>query len=347
MHLLGVRRRLIRVWPIVLYAAVALVPLSVGLMRPGLTPSPRVLPQDMVYGQAHRPFVKRQLVPSIVRVGTAAMPDGLRESLEASFEASPWVRRMGWPNAFATEYALIVAFMYLCLIGFLSQLQRFLRQCLQVSSRFAHGVVVLVGLGLPICYKAIFQIYDFAQLFLFTSCLLLMLRGRWGLYYLVFLLACVNKETSLLLPVILGAWLGRRCMERRWLLHLGSQLAIGLAIALALAWRYRDNPGTDLEWHLFHNLTLSWNALGWLRLSILCLAVPLALWQARRASRFLRSGFIVTFAPLLSLTLFFGLVDELRDYFEALPFTVALILLLFGIKARDVEPVWSDRPAAE
>ena len=321
-----------------LYVVAALAPLSIGLVRPGLTSSGRLLPEDMVYGQAHRPFVKRQLVPLVVRGVAAVIPAAPRARFGDWFEATALGRRLGWPAPFAVEYSLLVGLMYASLLGFLVQLRRFLVQCLEISPAVSHAAALLVGLGLPSWFKALFPVYDFAQLFLFTTALGLMLRGRWWALYGVFVIACVNKEMSILLPVVLAAWLGRRCLAPRFATYVGSQLVVGCAIAAGLAWIFRDNPGGNFEWHLPHNLTLSWNALGWFRLGLLVGIVALVLSRIGAASRFLRRGFVVTLLPLFSLTLLFGWIDELRAYYEALPFAVALGLVAIGLPRATAGP---------
>ena len=126
-------------------------------------------------------------------------------------------------------------------------------------------------------------LYDFWQLFLFTAGLLCMVRGRWWLYYPTFVLACLNKETSLLLPVVMAGWMGRQVLTRRRLAHLLAQLLVGGAIVLALSWAFRDNPGAGLEWHFGRNLSMPFTVLAWLRLTVLAAAAVVSLASIRRA----------------------------------------------------------------
>jgi hypothetical protein len=45
-----------------------------------------------------------------------------------------------------------------------------------------------------------------------------------------------------------------------------------------------------------------------------------------RKPAFLRKGLLITLIPLALLALFFGFIDELRDYYEAFPFLFLLWL---------------------
>ena len=54
------------------------------------------------------------------------------------------------------------------------------------------------------------------------------------------------------------------------------------------------------------------------------------MWSTRDASPFMSRGFLVTLLPLLVATLFLGYIDELRDYYEALPLGLCLVLLTVG-----------------
>ena len=81
------------------YMLAGAVPLAVGVVRPGITGYPRCLLEEMVSGQAHRPFVKRQLVPLIVRAGAALTPESLDSRLRDTFAGSRLARRLRWPPA--------------------------------------------------------------------------------------------------------------------------------------------------------------------------------------------------------------------------------------------------------
>lgn len=312
------------------YLLAGMIPLAVGVVRPGITGYHRCLLQEMVYGQAYRPFVKRQLVPLIVRAGVCATPESLDARLRDAFADSALLQRLGWPPTYAPEFVLTLLVMYVSTIAFLVFLRRLLLHCLDIPPGIAHGVVLAVAVMMPVCYAGQVYIYDYTQLMLFTAALLCMLQGRWRAYYPVFALVCLNKETSILLPAVFACWKGREIFKRHNLTHLMAQGVIAVSICAVLAWIYRNNPGGDTEWHLERNLAMQFTVLAWIRLTVLLLGVVLALWGMRTAPAFLTRGFLATLPILVVSAFLFGYVDELRDYYEALPFGVGLITLVFA-----------------
>jgi len=321
------------------YMAVSAVPIAVGLFRPGVTGYKRAMLEDMVYGKAYRPFVQRQLVPIIVRAGVWILPEQLEQKLEDKFFRSTLVNKFGWPKDYAAEFVLTLGVMYVSLIAFLVVLKRFLSTFLHVPKRFLHLIVLLIGIGLPVTFAGQMYIYDFTQLLFFSLGILLLYEQKWSLFYPVYILACINKETSILLPFLFLCWKGMEIFRKSNVLHFTVQVVIGFGIYFLISYIFRNNPGGSMEWHLERNLKLSFSTLAWVRLSVLVVLIVLSVWSFSNASVFLRRGFLATLAPLLVLTLFFGYIDELRDYYEALPFTLCLCLLTVGkpfdIRAKD------------
>ena len=321
------------------YLAVAAVPLSVGVFRPGMNHYDKAKVADMVYGRAHQPFVRRQLVPVMVRGCVAMIPEAVRNQLKEKFAKSELVKRVGWDAEYAGEFVAAVILMYGALLGFLVILRLFLVQYFELSGMMSHGVVLATGLLLPATFCGVFYIYDFPQLLLFTAGALLMGQKRWGLFYPVFILGCLNKETTILLPVVFAVYHGWRILRWENLRHFLGQMALGLAIVVMLSWIFQGNPGGAAEWHLERNLHPGLTGLGWARLMILVVAVVLCLVGISRAPGFLRRGWLATMPILLVATFFLGYIDELRDYYEALPFTVGLILLTLGARVKETAEI--------
>lgn len=132
------------------YMVAAFVPLAVGVVRPGITGYPRAMLEDAVYGRAHRPFVKRQLVPLMVRGGAALVPDRVSESMSRTFAGSKLVQRLGWPPAYATEFVFAMVLMYAGMLAFLVVLCAFLHACLDLPAWLGHTFTLIVGLALPV-----------------------------------------------------------------------------------------------------------------------------------------------------------------------------------------------------
>jgi hypothetical protein len=310
------------------YGLSALAPLAVGIYRPGITGYGRAMLEDMVYGKAYKPFVKRQLVPLLIRGGVRAVPSAAKARLERMFGESEVIGRLKWPAAYATEFVLALGIMYASMIGFLVVLRYFLIAFLPVTAWGAHITAWLAGLALPVTFCGKVYIYDFTQLFLFTVVMILLYRRKWMWFYPAYILCCVNKETSVLTAAVFLLWEGRRVFEGRNLFHFGAMLLIGVVAAAVSSRVYQGNPGVDREWHLMRNLTVSISSLGWIRLGILASTICCCALGWRRASRFLKTGFLGTFPLLMIGAILWGYFDELRDYYEAMPFMVGLCAAL-------------------
>jgi len=331
-------------WPVV-YVVVAAWPLAVGVVRPGITGYERCQLPEHVYGQAYRPYVKRQLVPLVVRAGVAVMPEEWKAGTRSFFEQSPVIARLRWDPGYAPEFVLALVVMYFSLLAFLMVLRRLLLACLELRPSWSHLVVLAVGIGLPITFAGKLYIYDFTQLFLFTAALVLMYRHCWWAYYPLFALACVNKETSILLALVFVFWQGLngfkigRDVRIITAVHAATQWGLGLSILVAIAWIFRNNPGGEAEFHLWRNLGGGFTPLAWMRLVVLTMAIVLSLWRIRWAPRFFSCGLAATLPVLLAAMLFLGYIDELRNAYESLPFVVGLTVLAlgwrWGVRARE------------
>lgn len=258
------------------------------------------------------------------------MPDTTKTWLRSKFSQSKLVNRLGWASEYAPEFLLTLLIMYGSLVGFLIVLRLFLLAFLSMSSGLSHLAVLAVGIGLPITLVGKMYIYDFSQLLLFTAGLILLFQQRWHWFYPIYALACINKETSILLPVVLFCWLGLKALRPPYRWHLLSQALIGFGICYVIGYIFQNNPGGTLEWHLHRNISMSISTLGKFRVVVLIFAITLSLWKFSRAPLFLRRGLAATLPVLMCTAFFFGYFDELRNYYEALPFIIGLILLTIG-----------------
>lgn len=310
-----------------LYLIAAEIPLYTGLNHPGITGYKRAMLEDMVYGQAYKPYVKRQLVPLIVRAGKGIMPSVLEEKFKKKFANSELAKRLNWPIEYASEFLLSLVIMYGSLIGFLLVFRCFLLLFFTMPSGLSHLLVLTVGIGLPVTFRGQVAIYDFSQLLLFTAALVLLFQRRWVLFYPTYILACINKETSILIPMVFACWLGVRVLRRPEVWHLLCQILVGSGICLTISLIFHNNPGVDTEWHLHRNITMPFGLVGWFRIVVLVVAVIFCLWRLHESPCFLRRGFVATLPVLLCAAFFWADIEELRDYYEALPFIVGLALV--------------------
>ncbi len=276
---------------------------------------------DMVHGTAYRPYVYRVLVPGLAHVGTILMPASLASALTSAFEA--WRGRPAdWPPAHAADYLLVIAIMAASLIGFGAAMRSF-SQTVFSARPIVHALIALTAIaGLPLTFGPFSrQIYDFTTLCLFTWCLVFMAQRRWIAFAIAFVLACLNKESSILLVLVyvISVARTRSGLSRAEAVSLFVyQLAIFALVRSAVVYAFRDNPGDTVEIHLVgHNQYVLLHPLEMSKRLLLLIAVAIAgAWGWSDKPPFLRRTFIVLAPALVVMGVTVGMVDEIRAYYE-------------------------------
>ncbi len=305
-----------------MYGIVSAIVLFAFMVRPGLDGHPHASFQDMVQGTAYKPFVYRALMPAGVRLVSRATPEGLKESIDGDFESKRIVRMLGWQTDYIYEYLAALALMFLSLIGYAFSLRTLLRHSYDYSPVATDMVPIGGLLVLPLLFRYYSYVYDPSNLFLFTLAMALIVTGRTAWLYVVFILATFNKETSFLLIGLFLAHRIRGSVDRATIVHAGLLSVIWLAIKGGLAYAYLDHPGSFAELHLFdHNLRVPFEHAVSLAYFIGVCALFAWLIGSGWAAKpdFLKKGLLITVPALLVLHFFFGYIDELRGYYEALP----------------------------
>jgi hypothetical protein len=327
---------------------------AIFVRDPGITGKSAAMFLDMVYGRAHRPFVYRALLPLIVRGTVAVVPATTASELDQSLARLPGVElaceQFGWERDALLEYAIALALIYASLVGFVFAIRAMALAFYRTTSTGANLAALLAVVGLPPFFRSYpGYLYDFPALLLFTLGLTLMAQRRWRAFLLVFLLGAINKETIVLLTLVFaihfGPWGPLPRMDRRAFVKLlALQFALFVAVKIALTLAFHDNPGGFVEFHVVHNLALLRRSLHEYNAVALATGIVLALLvfaRWRQQPILLRRGLVIL-PVLLVLTAFLGLVDELRDYYEAYPiavqFAFANVAALVGLPATAREP---------
>ncbi|MDQ3815403.1 MAG: DUF2079 domain-containing protein [Armatimonadota bacterium] len=177
--------------------------------------------------------------------------------------------------------------------------------------------------------SAYYCVWDVPAIFFFVLGLVLMRRQQWRLYYLVFLLACFNRETScfLILACALLQW-GRQ--PTRWLAwNLALQGALWLAVKALLTRIFLHNPGEKVgQPHLSGSLELIGNllrqplgSLDWVLLTFGWMAILIVVAWRTLPADFKRLLLIV--GPFLLGMAFVADLGQLRIYNELVPVLLA------------------------
>ena len=263
-----------------------------------------------IAGTAIRPFVYRVLVPMVVDLALRLYPLS------------------------NLTYATIV--IYGSLLGFLASIRSL--AAIYGAKTQAQDIVGVAALVLMLPWLLLYRHhYDLTQIFLFTLGLRLMASRRWRLFLPVFALGCLNKETTILLTTVF-AWHYRhellRLSRSHWLL-VAAQGAIFGAIRLLVMWRFAQNAGQVMEYHLPDQID-AWRIAFWPSLALVLFGA-LLLFQVSRtwntSPHLFRSALLGTLPILLVLFIVWGYPFELRNLFEAYP---ALVLLALPTLVRPI-----------
>lgn len=349
-EVLPARRRLwLTVFRTALYVIVAAIVLNTFMNRWGFRArSPRYGFTAIITQGAHRPFVFRALTPAIVNGVTSLLPAGRVEEIVewdltrpiADHPSLAAHRRFAWgPNPLPAQY---VAYEILWGVVFLLLLaMRHLTRVASFSDSFADWAPIAALLVLPLSFSRGGYLYDFPELLLATLAVALLLERRWLLYYACFALACLNKESAVLLVIYFLA-LFRGKMARRGLgLHVVVHSLVGLPILTWQRLTFASNPGANAEFQLWDNVRFLLSPAPWIRLwdpygpllpfpgpfnvvSIALFGAATLLFWGEKPRR-LRIAFVAMMAVLVPLCMLFGTLDEVRNLSLAFPMAYLLV----------------------
>jgi hypothetical protein len=274
-----------------IYAAVASVSLVAFMSKWGFNgESPSKGFTALIEHSAQRPFVYRVLSPEIIKYVSKQVTDPVTRGDEEWFLDETPLRRYTrkferWNLEKSVAWHVTYLYLFGCLFAAIFA-ARFLAASVypRANPLFLDYAPAVAGLLLPLTFVRGGYLYDFPELMFLFLCVLALARGRWLAFYPLFVLACFNKESNVLLVAYFVAVAAPRMPRRRWMTHAGVQLAIGGAIVVGLRLAFRDNSG-DPAWFL-------------LPLNVLYLITPKTYF-----------GFFETYAPLIPFPVGFSLIS--------------------------------------
>ncbi len=341
----------IRVFALLCFISVMYFSLSLGvycaiLSGGSFDRSSRANVEKMIEGTAHRPFVYRRLVPELAKGIDNITPNRMKNKLIEKLRILDNYIGEGFSELFIgknSQYAYqnaTIVVMGAILITFSGLLWcRMLREIFGYPSYICwlippFGIVSLY----PIMILHGPYVYDPMTLFSFTMATYGLCTRRRGVYYFSFLVALLNKETSLLLPILfLFSFIN--FYKSKWII-----LESAVQILVWFAWRtylitiYAQNPGSNMEFHLLgYNLEFfaHFQIFKHLRFwGILMAAVVFTAYEWRQKPLCFRRLLIVSLLFLLPFHITFAWIDEFRGLLEiyTLIFLLSTYTLLDAIK---------------
>lgn len=288
--------------------------------------NPRSLLPDMVDGTAHRPYVRRALVPLLARAGeTLAGERGRAAATEWALARPGLMDRLGWEPERALAFALVFLLHGLALVGFAAAFCGLARAVWDVGETTAALAAAAAVLLVPLHFGYQNFVYDFPALALFTLGVKYAHERRVAAFTALWPVGLLNKETYLLTAVSFVMRLRRRVAAAVLRRHVLALLAIGAVVGGALVWAFRHNPGGAVEWQLPRNLEYHPGAKQLRRdlAYLLFWAFALVGWRAKRT---LVAEAAVIGGVLFVTTFFLGFLGEWRDFYEVFPLGLLLAL---------------------
>lgn len=278
-------------------------------------PSHQATFQDLTSGEAWVPFQYRALVPIIVRSTLAVFPDLDLLGVYAIIDGLSAV-------AVVASFAL---FLSLFIEGTRT------RRLLSLAVFFP----LFLNLALPYRYNALFFPWDTPSVAFFTLGLYLIHTKRWTVFYPLFALATLNRETTCFLTICYAlAYLGSDGFLKVSK-HVVAQGAIWIAVKGALYAAFADNPllnpkGSALFFNQIERsvgIVTSPVGLLYLMLTLGGTWVVVLLLHRFIQDPLLRRSF--RFVPVFLIGMFFvGEMMEIRIYSELIPLVTAALLLV-------------------
>jgi hypothetical protein len=303
----------------------------------------------MLEGKAWKPFAYRVLIPRATNMITAATPEALRDWVHFSAETAlagsdtvrvylPWLAEI---YRGPTTYPRIVTtlLIYACLWGYIWALFR-LAHALFPRQPAVHWFAPVFGLlVIPSFSWQWLYIYDIPLLFFATACFYAMATRNLLLYLVFFLLACLNKETTIFILMFFALWFAGRMPKTQFALLLLAQFAIYLSIRLATVYIFKDNIGFHLENNVVQVLSRDLFAKSkfFMILSVSFFFFLLTFrWMDKPL--FLKYGFFLL-PPFFVAYVLHGWPGEYRVFFDVMP-----LLILLGVHTLIVGTGIADSP---
>jgi len=250
---------LIRLLIVLSLASISLVFLAAFVLMSSPNRYEKATFDGMINGTAYKPFVTRVLI-SWVTIGTKTIiPVDARSSITQFARTNPFVSFVvlayGIPQGYELDGIINIFWQYLSLLGFVLIFMLLIRKVFDLSLRTWFFLMFIALFGLLPFFKYSY-IYDLPELFLCTLAYYAIVSKRMSLYFLVYVCAVLNKETSILLiiPSILFFSGFQSHRRSKIICVLMAQIFLFLIIRGVLYYIFRNNPGVNLEIHFMDHL---------------------------------------------------------------------------------------------
>jgi hypothetical protein len=303
--------------------------------------------ESIIEGTANRPYIARQLIPTVANWADRVAPESLKSKLQnvagdtvtgiyaSLFPSSPVAQNPTYQFRYLVFYLEVFVFAELAVF-----LLYFVCRAYGYAPHVSLTASCLLVLLIPYIEVHGGGFYtDFSELAFLALGVLVAHRFHWLWLLPVAFLATFNKETYLLILVMLWPILSERYGKIRAAVQVALTLALAVPLDLLVRYHFRNNPGGTVEIHVSDQLAFlvhpgKWllkfgNAYGvfvpeMLTVIPMVLLALLVRYGWKRMPPSIRQHGIVGLCMNVPLYLAFSNPGEMRDF--SILFVVLLIL---------------------
>jgi hypothetical protein len=183
------------------------------------------------------------------------------------------------------------------------------------------------------------KVYDIATVMFFALSLGLLVRKKFNIYYILFIIASLNRETTFLLSLFFVVYFFNKLPFQQYFFGILYQGLAYMAVKTILMVVYAGIPGASLYLNPVGVIKGYMDKPVWFALLLLiffCVFVIIALRQWSEKPLFLRVAFITIFPIQLILHILIGYPYEIRVFAEVFP--VIFLLCAWSIPSIKYQP---------
>ncbi|HHI02241.1 MAG: hypothetical protein DRP51_04285 [Candidatus Zixiibacteriota bacterium] len=299
---------------------------------------------------AERPFAYRVLTPVLINGIVSLIPESAIAKLEKDLLHDSNLLRYvdvteNWDAVLSAKYHLTYFYLFLCLLIAIYALRKLTGIICNPPAAVLDFAPALAFIFLPMTFIHGGYMYDFPELMFYIVTLVLILKSRWPLYYLIFPLAVLNKEVGFFIILFFAVLKFREMPKPVFWRHIAAQLIIGLAILVFIRILFADNPEPLYSSRIITNLLFWINPLSYFKfyetyapllgiprggnIISLFLLIFAVLYKWKEKPVQIRTLFKYSAIVMLPLFLFLGNRDEIRGLALLFPLIYLLAVPTF------------------
>lgn len=240
----------------------------------------------------------------------------------------PWAARFLNALGFREDVAVIITII-ISAVGLMYAIQYLLSSFQKENKSRVFAASVLAVLAFMILFARDCKVYDLATAGFFAFGIGAMKRNKLGLFYAIFILSSINRETTIILTVIFAIYFIKKMSITSLILGVGFQISVFILIRIWIAILFKDNIGVDGVIRPIENLRLYtyYPLLTFIHWGIIALVTWRIVRKWKTVPQILRISFTILFPLLMGVYIIAGFSFETRIFAEVYPIAFNILWL--------------------